>query len=321
MTLCIPSWAKEENNNIDPLQWSRITVDDTKGVKPLRIDPLAIAQSKRPIRALCKRPSPHKPVLERPRLGIFALYYILTKVGLISDARSHFETKQTIQLNEEETLKTHKERIEELKKVIKNEKSTKRWSIGVQVFSWFTSFLGIMTGVALIMTGVGAVAGALLMVAGLITVTNQIMQLTGAWRKLAEKLPGDDPQKKQKAILWMQIGITVLCFILSGAGVVFGGLNAVKEASQASSLVMGGVIMMGYGTTNLGEGISNYLYRNRLAQIRKHMIKLEQLKNDRKDLQEKVEHSVSRIEQLFEELAHALEFEVELFKCNQKVIR
>ncbi len=253
-------------------------------------------------------------------MGIFALYYLLTKIGLTSDSRSHFETKQQIRLNQEETDKTHKERLVELKKAIDDEQSTKRWGVAAQVFSWFTSFLGIMTGIALIMTGVGAVAGALLLCAGLIMVTNQLMQLTGAWQKIAEKLPGD-PEKKRSIIMWMQIGIMVLCFLLSGAGIVFGGFSSVKQAMEASQMVMGGVIMMGYGTTSFGEGVSNYKHRNRLAQISEHRKKLAQLKHRREDLQEMVESSMMRIEQLFEELARLLEFELEIFRADQKVIQ
>ncbi|MCP5470207.1 MAG: hypothetical protein H7A36_06880 [Chlamydiales bacterium] len=277
--------------------------------------------SSKKIEASYSKPTFDRPILQRPKLGIFALYYILTKVGLISDAQSHYETKQNIHLNEEQTQKAHKERLEELKKVIKDEKSAKRWAVATQVFSWFTSFMGIMAGIALILTGVGVVAGVLLLTAGIIQITNQIMQLTGAWQKIAQSLPGDDPQKKQATILWMQIGITVLCLILSVAGGVFGGFTAIKDAMQTSSLVTGGVIMMGYGTTNIGEGISNYMHRNRLAEVRKHQIKLAQLKHARQDLEEKVRSSIDRMEQLFEELSRALEFEVELFRADQKVNR
>ena len=264
--------------------------------------------------------SPDKPLLVRPRMGIYALYYILTKIGLISDSRSHFDAKQQIRINREETDKTHVERLAEMKMAIDEEKSTKRWGVATQVFSWFTSFMGIMTGIALIMTGVGAVAGALLLCAGLIMVTNQLMQLTGAWEKIAEALPGD-PEKKRSTIMWMQLGITVLCFLLSGAGVVFGGFSAVKQAMEASQMVMGGVIMMGYGTTSFGEGVSNYKHRNRMAKIRQHQLKLAELKHRREDLQEMIEASMTRLEQLFEDLTRLLEFETELFRADQRVNR
>ncbi|MCH9703272.1 MAG: hypothetical protein K0U13_00640, partial [Chlamydiae bacterium] len=265
-------------------------------------------------------PSEDKPFLVRPKLGVYALYYLLTKIGLVSDSKSHFDTKQQIRINQEETDLTHKQRLIEMKKAIDEEKSSQRWGVATQVFSWFTSFMGILTGIALIMTGVGVVAGALLLCAGLIMVTNQLMQLTGAWSKIAEKLPGS-PEEKRKTLVWMQIGITVLCFLLSGAGVVFGGFTQVKQAMDATQAVAGGVIMMGYGTTSFGEGVSNYRHRNRMAKIREHQKKLAMLKHRREDLQEMVEGSVSRMEQLFEDLARLLEFETELFRADQAVIR
>jgi len=297
--------------------WTYEIEDDLRG-QGVRTAPLPVIPKVHTYTKM--EPSRDKPFLVRPRMGIFALYYILTKIGLISDSRSHYQTKQQIRLNQEETDKTHVERLAEMKKAIDEEKSTKRWSVATQVFSWFTSFLGIMTGIALIMTGVGVVAGALLLFAGLIMVTNQLMQLTGAWQKIAEKLPGT-PEQKRSMIMWMQIGITVLCFILSGAGVVFGGFTAVKQAMEASQMVMGGVIMMGYGTTSFGEGVSNYKYRNRLAKIRQHQIRLAELKHRREDLQEMVESSMHRLEKLFEDLANLLEFETELFRADQKANR
>ncbi len=210
----------------------------------------------------------------------------------------------------------------ELKKALKEAKTNKRWSVATQVMSWFMTFTGIFTGIALIMTGVGAVAGALLVAGGLISLTNQIMQLTGAWRKIAEALPGDDHEKKAATIMWMQIGITVLAFLLSGAGVVFGGgPSAVKGAMALSQMATGGVMLMGVGTTQIGEGITSYLHKSRLAEIRKHMRKLAILKHQREDLQHKVEESVSRIEQLFQDLARTLDFELELFRADQRVNR
>ncbi|MFN0064778.1 MAG: hypothetical protein ACKVOH_00925 [Chlamydiales bacterium] len=263
----------------------------------------------------------NKPVLRRPRMGIFAIYYLLTKLGLISDGCSHQETRENIRLNAEETEKTHKKRLEELKETIKKEKSTKRWSVSTKIFSWFTTFMGIITGLALIASGVGVVAGAMLLTAGLLTLSNQILQLTGAWQKIAEKLPSDDPAKKRAIILWMQIGITVLALILSGAGIVCGGHTQVFEAMNASSMLMGGVIIMAYGTTSIGEGVSSYQYCNHTAKMREHMVKLAHLKHKREDLQEKAEYSVTRIEQLFEDLAKALEFEIDLFRADQSIMK
>ncbi len=260
-----------------------------------------------------------RPELEPPRLGIFALYYILSKLGILSDAASHWEAKEDIQKNQEELDKLHKLRLEEMQKAIKSEDKTKRWSISTQIFSWMGSFMAIITGVTMIMSGVGAIAGAMILTSGLFMLTNHILMITGGWDKICDKLPGDDKQKKKAVVTWMQIGITVLCLILSGAGGIFGGFGAVGEAMQHFQAVFGGIMMLAGGISSIGQGVTTYQHRNRMAEGLRYKRKMEQLKHKQEDLFEKAHAGVDRIHQLFKELSRALDFEAELFRADQMV--
>lgn len=262
-----------------------------------------------------------KPILERPRTGVFALYYILTKMGIYSDGTSNFSYKKEIEMVNEETTTAHKLRLDGLKLAIEQEQSAAQWGIASKVFSWIGSMVGIIAGIALIETGVGAVAGAMLVAGGLIQITNQILELTGGWKKIAELLPGDDPDKKRAVISWMQIGIAVLCLILSAAGVIWGGYSNLSEAMQTAMAVFGGIAAMGHGVTTIGEGISGFMYKDKMSDVKRYERVLAELKHKRRDLMERVEWGVDRLEQLFEDLAQALEFEIELFRADQMVNR
>ncbi|MBS0623428.1 MAG: type III secretion system translocon subunit SctE [Verrucomicrobia bacterium] len=260
-----------------------------------------------------------RPVLEPPRIGVFALYYILTKIGIVSDAQSNWEARQHIQANQEETEIVHKARLEEMQKALDKEQETKRWSVSVKVFSWLTSFMSLIAGIVMIITGVGAVAGALLVAGGVFTLTNQVLEVTGGWEKIAGILPGDNPEKKRAVIMWMQIGISVLCLILAGAGVLLGGYSAVGEAMNQFMAVFGGIVLLGQGVSSIGQGVTLYLHKENTAETRRYARRLVELKYRREDLMEKVEASLDRMKQLFEEMTRALDFSSELFYSDQMV--
>ncbi len=63
-----------------------------------------------------------KPQLTSPKLGIYALYYILTKIGILSESSSTFTYKNEITELDRETTETHQKRLREIKKAIDKEK-------------------------------------------------------------------------------------------------------------------------------------------------------------------------------------------------------
>lgn len=262
-----------------------------------------------------------KPELTAPRLGIFALYYILTKMGIFSDGISNFAYKKELEALDAEATEVHKKRLEEVNNALKKEKETERWGVMVKMFSWMTSCVGIISGIALVATGVGAFAGAMLIIGGAIQITNQMMEMMGGWQKIAEILPGEDLDKKRAVVSWMQIGIAVLCLVLSGVGVIWGGFSNFSEATQVAMGVFTGIVAMGYGATTIAEGMTAFMFKNRLATVKTFDIQLAKLKHLRQDLMDKVDLGVDRLEKLFEDLSSALEFEEELFQADQMLLR
>ncbi len=262
-----------------------------------------------------------KPILERPKTGVFALYYILTKLGIYSDGTSNFSYKKEIESIDVETTTAHKKRLEEIRKAIDKEHSAARWSTANKVFSWIGSLVAVVSGVLLIATGVGAVAGAMLIAGGLIQITNQLLDMTGGWKKIAELLPGDSPEKKRAVISWMQIGIAVLCLVLSGAGIVFNGFASFGEVASIAQKAMGAFAYIGGGVTTIGGGVMSFMASDRRVEERRYDKILTELRGKRQDLMERVQSGTDRLEQLFEDLANALEFEVELFRADQMVNR
>jgi Secretion system effector C (SseC) like family len=263
----------------------------------------------------------NKPELSPPKMGVFALYYILTKIGIQSDGAGNFAYKKEIELIDYETTETHRKRLEELKESIKQEKENTRWSVAAKVFSMIGSLIAIISGILMLATGVGAVAGAMLMIGGLIQVSNQIMEMTGGWQKIIQLLPGDDREKKAAIVAWMQIGVSVLCLILSGVGIIWGGYSHFQEVYQIANHMMGALASIGQGITVIGYGINLFMFKNKLSELKQFEVQLAKLKHQRSNLMEKVEWGVDRLEQLLEDIAKALEFEVELFQADQMVVR
>ena len=294
-----------------------------KDEKKLRISKSANASSKNPSSAELPKDNNagkvKKPELAPPRIGVFALYYILTKMGIVSDGTSNYFCKKEIEIVDAETTEAHKKRLEEMKEAIKKEKETERWGVAVQVFSWIAAVVGVIAGILLIATGVGAVAGALMVAGGIIQIASQIMETTGGWKKVAEILPGEDTEKKRAVITWMQIGIGVLCLVLAGAGIIWGGFASFGKAMTTAMGMIGAIQSIGYGVTQIGEGVSGFFWKSQMAEISRFDITLIKLKTARKDLLEKVEWGIDRLEQLFEDLARSLEFEEELFQADQMI--
>jgi hypothetical protein len=116
----------------------------------------------------------------------------------------------------------------------------------------------------------------------------------------------------------MQIGIAVLCLILSGIGLVFGGFTAMGQAMNTAMSLIGGVATIGNAITTIGERINSFLYKDKIANSRRHDVRLTQIKHRRQDLMDIVEESPDRLEQLFDSLARNLDFLDEINSSYQR---
>ncbi len=264
---------------------------------------------------------PRKPDLIPPKMGVFALYYVLTKMGIQSDGASNFSYKKEIEQVDGQVTETHKKRLAELKEAINKESESTRWGVASKIFSWMASFIGMISGAVLIATGVGVVAGSMMIIGGMIQITNQILEMSGGWQKIAELLPGEDTEKKGAVVAWMQIGVAVLSLILAGVGAIWGGYANFGEAASTATALMSSIATMGHGITTIGQGINVFMFKDKLGDIKQFELRLAQLKHMRQDLMEKVEWGIDRLEKLFEDLAKALEFDEELFYADQMLYR
>jgi hypothetical protein len=208
---------------------------------------------------------------------------VLTKLGVISENYSQHGLQQQIRELDREISKTHQEIIENMRKVALAKKSSERWGIATKVASWIVSFLTIATGVTLIATGAGAAAGGLLIAGGVLSLTNHLLEITGGWNKLATTLGGDDSTKTRSMIMWMQLGVAIISMILAGAGVVFGGMNAIKEAMGTAGMLSSAGANASIGLLLIGQAIVNKEYYRHMAQQKekeKHLLILKQQKED-----------------------------------------
>ena len=244
--------------------------------------------------------------LPPPGADSFALMFDLEKLELLGESHSFAESKEEIKALDIETTAIHKMMMEEMKDAIKNQKSAKTWGVMASVFSWLGSITAMITGIALIATGVGVIAGSLLIAGSVITISNQIMQMTGAWGKVKDLLPGDNDEEKQAVINWIQIAITIFCLILAGAGIIFGGFSQLGEAvSSAMQLIGGGAAAAG-GITALAQGIHDFLQRDHLGEAKIYESRIASLKHRREDLMETVDDGPERLEHIFDFLARIL---------------
>lgn len=257
-----------------------------------------------------------KPCLEKPKVALFPLYYLLMKMGIFSDYSSSSFDRQEMQAIQEESSRAHTKRLEQIKEAMEKERAAARWGIMYKVMSWIGSLLGVLSGIALIATGAGAVAGALLVVGGIVQITNQLLEVTGGWQKIAELLPGDDVERKRAVLSWMQIGIAVLCLIFSGVGIIWGGFASVSEAMQIANTCFGAIVAMGQGVTSIGSGVTQFLFSQDMGAVTHYDKIVAEWKQKRQDVMERLENSTERLQRLFEDVARALGFEAELYATN-----
>ncbi|MCB1180579.1 MAG: hypothetical protein KDK55_00970 [Chlamydiia bacterium] len=263
-----------------------------------------------------------KPVLPPPRqMGLFATCHLLDKLCLATAANSINLSKQELDFVEAETQKIHKNRLEQIQEAIKKEHSVKRWNMFNRVMGWLASMTGIVTGITLIATGVGAVAGSMLIAAGVLSLSTQLMEISGGWNKVADLLPTDNPKEKQAIISWIQIGICVLSVTLGIASAIFGGFSSVKDSMKTMMQVLDGVTIMAQGISCVGIGISSYRYNNDRADVKEHEIRLETLKHIREELVDAIDTCSSSINDFMEYFNQSLSLQRDLARAEQAAWR
>ncbi|MEG2028131.1 MAG: hypothetical protein RRZ72_04385, partial [Victivallaceae bacterium] len=262
-------------------------------------------------------PSAIRPILPLPNTGIFALYYILTKQGILSDFSAYSTYKNEMDFNQKEIDATYSQRIEQMREAIEKETTVKRWGVLGKFLSWMASFLGSISGLILIFSGVGAIMGAGLLAAGLFSLVNSLIEWTGGWNYIAKLLPGNNVAKKRAVISWMKIGISAICLVLSLITCfATGGISQAIRAAQAIPQTIITILMSGFGAAIIGEAVSSFRLFNSVSEIKKTERHLELLYHTRDDLSEKAQSDVDSIEQLFDSFSTALDLEREIARTD-----
>jgi|GEM_PF-2421170 len=260
-----------------------------------------------------------KPQIGFPKIALFCVYYILTKLGFFAAAANHHVNQQNIKALDQESTKIRTERIEELRELHAKAKITNRWGLLTKVITWFTSITTILTGVTLCLTGAGAFAGGMLVLAGLISLTNQLLEITGGWQKIAEEIGGDDPEKTRAMIMWMQIGITVLCMVLAGGSAVFAGFDVLKGAMGTIASSFNIAATIGIGTVIICKGMTEKEYWDRMAYVKKHDRQLREIKHRREDLMEISQTAFENTTELMESFHRILEIRTSTTKMIHSI--
>lgn len=320
LPFCIKSGAileKREVTQLDSEAVTREVYEFLVKVNQQKIEPLArhTFSEKDPVQ-VAGFPQKYEgaPLLSPPQLGIFALYYILTKLGLISENHSQYFLQQEIKELDLEINKTQGERMEAMRKAALAEKSTKRWGIMTKVISWIGSFMTLITGITLMATGAGVTAGAMLFTAGVIAIANHLLEATGGWNKIAEKICGDTPEKTRAMIMWMQIGIAIVSFILSGAALVFGGFGAIKAALGSAGTLFTAIASAGTGVLFIGKGIVEKKHCKHVARMKEMDREITKCKQQRESTLESSQEGIESIKRFWEEFFRILRIERENVK-------
>jgi hypothetical protein len=264
-----------------------------------------------------QQPKKEGPTLPMPRMGMIPTYYVLTKLGIASDAEGLRANKEEMDVLHEERDKLHQERMQEITKAQKNARAQKRWGVAMQIMHWLIAFTGLITGIGLIVSGTAILAGSLMLAGGVLAVTNQIMNQTGVWDKIVEKLPGQDPEKKRAVVMWMQIGISILAMVLMGGASMFGGFAKTWQIMGTITSMQSAGLTIGYSLCMLGVSLTQSKHKARLSEIKGNELKQKKNEYRRQDVMEDLEKQQKVHEQLMESLAKLLEQENKLFRASQ----
>lgn len=257
------------------------------------------------------------PMLQMPRLGMIPTYYVLTKLGIISDSSGMQANKEEMDVLNQERDKLHQERMQELTKAQKDARAKKRWGVAMQIMHWLIAFTGLITGIGLLISGTAVLAGSLMVAGGVLAVTNQIMNAAGVWDKIVEKLPGQDPEKKRAVVMWMQVGISILAMVLMGGASMFGGFSKTFQIMGTITSMQSAGLTIGYSICMLGMSLTQSKHKARLAELKGRELLQKKNEHRHQDVMDDVKRQQEVHEQLMESLAKWLETQQRNFRATQ----
>lgn len=271
--------------------------------------PLQVDISHKEIQQQTIRSTP--PKIPLPTIGIFALYYILTKQGIISDQTAYSTYKQEIETTHQEISQTYEKRLQIIRENIEKEQAMARWGVFGKFISWLMSFIAVVTACILIVSGIGAIMGAVILAAGLFSLTNSILEITNGWSKIGELLPIKNADARRKALGIIKMSAGIISLVLSIITIIWGGYSHALRALQSVTQAITGALTTGLGICIIGESVSAHSFYYGLADLKDTERNLEKLYFKRKDLMEKSSWDLDHLEKLFEDISYALDLHKE----------
>lgn len=256
------------------------------------------------------------------KLSAAQLLFYVTENDIEDQARASEMALADWRSDQQEMEKLSKERIEKIKAMRQSEEQVKNWSLANQVFSFMTSFTAILGGIALIATGAGAVAGALMIIGGVLQITNQVMNMTGAWKKIADKLLPENGtiEQKRAVINWIQLSIAFFSIVVAGAGGILAGWSAASQAMGAGNTYLGSVITCAFGVTSIGLGIKDEAFKRWMASVKEREAAKAKRHHSQESARERFERALAAAGEDSERVGWAIELEDQTYQVIQGAV-
>lgn len=146
--------------------------------------------------------------------------------------------------------------IEKLKTAAMQAKHVEGWSLFSKILGYFAGVFTIVAGAALVATGAAAVAGAALIITGSLTLGSQICKEAGLTRYIAEKATEGNPQKTEKLLTQIDLGLTITTTILSVATALISAAQIANVVAKTALGTAQSFIAGGEGIAALGSSVS-----------------------------------------------------------------
>lgn len=164
------------------------------------------------------------------------------------------DSSATMQHTSAERKEWRASMIEKLQTAATQSKQVNGWSLFSKILGYFSGVFAVLSGAALVATGAAAVAGAALIITGSLTLGSQICKEAGLTRYIAEKATAGNPQKTEKLLTQIDLGLSITTTILSVATALISAAQIANLAAKtaigtAQSFVAGGEGIAAIGTS------------------------------------------------------------------------
>lgn len=261
--------------------------------------------------------SPHAPILAPALRSVDAIAFDCYGVCVEMTGEELSASHEHIELLHTQKEEKRKARLALLQESLEKSKSSQSWGVAMKFFGWLAAVLMFAAGAGMAVAGLGLPAG-LLFAGGALMVTNLLMEETGGWEKLLPLLPGKTDAERRTVLFWLQIGIAGASAILSAAGMFVGGLSSLGEMMRLLLTTFGGVAMTGQGIVSIGIGVTQYRFKNALADLKESDTEMVMLRHEEKERHGYLAELVDQLKDLHVQAMKLLQRRGEDFRLIQR---